>query len=58
MMVSILNTNKRETMTKMAKTVGLTAANRTMRQGETILEGYYASGNRRRSFFVNGGGGN
>ena len=26
--------------------------NRTMRQGETILEKYCASGNRRRTFFV------
>ena len=49
---------KRETTTKTVETAGLTAANRTMRQGETILEGYYASGNRRRSFFVNGGGEN
>ena len=39
--------HKREMMTK-----SLTAANRTMRQGDTILEKYCTSGKRRRSFFV------
>ena len=43
--------SKRETTIKTAETACLTAANRTMRQGETILEVYCASGNRRRSFF-------
>ena len=47
---------KWETMTKTAETACLTAANRTIRQGETILEGYCASGKGRRSFFVTEGG--
>ena len=46
---------KRETITKTAETACLTVANRTIRQGETILEGYCASGKGRRSFFCNGG---
>ena len=47
---------KRETTTKTAETACLTAANTTKRQGETILEGYCASGNRSNSFFVTEGG--